>query len=59
VAPPERDDASREPDELDSLIDEFGDRSGPDPAREPGVEPEPDDDPGEDGEPDPEPPGAA
>ena len=31
----ERDDESRVPDELDELIDEFGDRSGPDPAREP------------------------
>jgi hypothetical protein len=43
VVAPERDDASREPDELDSLIDEFGDRAGPDPAREPDVELDPDD----------------
>jgi hypothetical protein len=33
------DSESREPDELDELIDEFGDRSGPDPAREPESEP--------------------
>jgi hypothetical protein len=41
VLTPERDDPSKEPEELDSLIDEFGDRSGPDPAREPDFEPEP------------------
>jgi hypothetical protein len=51
---PERDDESKEAeDELDELVDEFGDRSGPDPAREPElklgedeaiVEPAPDDD---------------
>jgi hypothetical protein len=35
---PERDGASREPDELDEIVDEFGDRSGPDPAREPELE---------------------
>jgi hypothetical protein len=29
---------SREPDELDEVVDEFGDRSGPDPAREPELE---------------------
>jgi hypothetical protein len=36
---PERDD--REPDDpgqLDELVDEFGDRTGPDPAREPELE---------------------
>jgi hypothetical protein len=27
-----------EPDDLDELIDEFGDRTGPDPAREPELE---------------------
>jgi hypothetical protein len=38
---PERDDESRDPDELaqlDELVDEFGDRSGPDPTREPELE---------------------
>jgi hypothetical protein len=40
---PEREDASREPeddelDEIDELIDEFGDRRGPDPARDPELE---------------------
>ena len=30
--------ASRDPENLDALIDDFGDRSGPDPAREPDVE---------------------
>lgn len=29
---------SREPDEIDEVVDEFGDRSGPDPAREPELE---------------------
>jgi hypothetical protein len=29
---------SDELDELDELVDEFGDRSGPDPAREPELE---------------------
>jgi pimeloyl-ACP methyl ester carboxylesterase len=29
---------AREPDELDEVVDEFGDRSGPDPAREPELE---------------------
>jgi hypothetical protein len=39
MAPEERGDAeSREPDEIDELVDEFGDRSGPDPAREPELE---------------------
>jgi hypothetical protein len=32
--PGQRDDA----DELDEVVDEFGDRSGPDPAREPELE---------------------
>jgi hypothetical protein len=27
-----------EPDDLDELVDEFGDRTGPDPAREPELE---------------------
>jgi hypothetical protein len=35
---PEHDDETREPDELDELVDEFGDRSGPDPTREPDLE---------------------
>jgi hypothetical protein len=34
----ERDADSREPDEIDEVIDEFGDRRGPDPAREPELE---------------------
>jgi len=28
----------QEPDDLDELIDEFGDRTGPDPTREPELE---------------------
>ena len=53
MTPERRDDDSREPDEIDSMLDEFGDRGGPDPAREPElelgdeqqiVEPAPDDD---------------
>jgi hypothetical protein len=28
----------RDPDEIDEVVDEFGDRSGPDPAREPELE---------------------
>jgi hypothetical protein len=47
VERPERDAADREPDELDSLIDEFGDRSGPDPALEPDVEVVDDEDAGD------------
>jgi hypothetical protein len=39
---PERDSESREPEELDAMIDPFGDRAGPDPAREPEVETEDD-----------------
>jgi hypothetical protein len=37
---PEREDEPRpdELDELDEVVDEFGDRSGPDPAREPELE---------------------
>jgi hypothetical protein len=35
---PEREDDSREPEDLDGLIDEFGDRSGPDPVRDPELE---------------------
>jgi hypothetical protein len=36
---PERDAPDgRDPDDLDELVDEFGDRSGPDPAREPDLE---------------------
>jgi len=35
----ERDSDSRDPEEIGELVDEFGDRSGPDPAREPEVEP--------------------
>ena len=37
---PERDGpaTSRDPEEIDELVDEFGDRSGPDPAREPELE---------------------
>jgi hypothetical protein len=35
---PGGDSESREPGELDELIDEFGDRSGPDPARDPELE---------------------
>jgi hypothetical protein len=36
---PERDARDeRDPDDLDGLIDEFGDRSGPDPTREPELE---------------------
>jgi hypothetical protein len=31
----EREGQGREPDEIDEVVDEFGDRSGPDPAREP------------------------
>ena len=27
-----------EPDEIDEVVDEFGDRAGPDPAREPELE---------------------
>jgi hypothetical protein len=34
---PEREDEPRA-DELDEVVDEFGDRSGPDPAREPQLE---------------------
>jgi hypothetical protein len=34
---PERDE-SREPEQIDELVDEFGDRSGPDPTREPELE---------------------
>ena len=33
---PDREDEA--PDQLDELVDEFGDRSGPDPAREPELE---------------------
>jgi hypothetical protein len=38
--PPERDDGVQrdDPDDLDELVDEFGDRSGPDPTREPELE---------------------
>jgi hypothetical protein len=35
----------RDPDEIGELVDEFGDRSGPDPAREPEVEPLAEDEP--------------
>jgi hypothetical protein len=36
---PEREDpGDRDDDELDELIDEFGDRSAPDPTREPDLE---------------------
>jgi hypothetical protein len=35
--PAERDE-SREPEEIVELVDEFGDRSGPDPTREPELE---------------------
>lgn len=35
---PERDE-SREPAQIDELLDEFGDRAGPDPAREPEFHP--------------------
>ena len=37
---PEREDRGHpdDPDELDEVVDEFGDRSGPDPAREPELE---------------------
>jgi hypothetical protein len=31
-------DEPREPDEIDEVVDEFGDRAGPDPAREPELE---------------------
>jgi hypothetical protein len=34
---PEREPQTSEPDDVD--LDEFADRSGPDPAREPGVDP--------------------
>jgi hypothetical protein len=36
----ERDTAAddREPEDLDGLVDEFGDRTGPDPTREPELE---------------------
>ena len=34
----ERDDETREPEDLDGVIDEFGDRSGPDPMRDPELE---------------------
>jgi len=34
---PERDE-SPEPGQIDELVDEFGDRSGPDPTREPELE---------------------
>jgi hypothetical protein len=34
---PERDE-SREPAQIDELLDEFGDRAGPDPTREPELE---------------------
>jgi hypothetical protein len=36
---PDREDASPDdPDDLDGVVDEFGGRSGPDPAREPELE---------------------
>jgi hypothetical protein len=43
--------------DLDAVLEDFADRSGPDPAREPGVDPaledELDDEPGAEGEPPP------
>jgi hypothetical protein len=50
---PDRDDADDV--DLDAMIDDFADRSGPDPAREPGVDPAGGDD-DDDDEPEGEPP---
>ena len=36
--PADRDEPAEAPDDLDELVDEFGDRTGPDPAREPELE---------------------
>ena len=41
----EHDGDPRDPEEIGELVDEFGDRSGPDPAREPEVEPLGEDEP--------------
>ncbi|MEA2320594.1 MAG: hypothetical protein QOD81_444 [Solirubrobacteraceae bacterium] len=49
---PERDAESRDPDEIDAMLDPFGDRAGPDPAREPDVEFDTDADEPEAGSPD-------
>jgi hypothetical protein len=38
VAPDRQDASPDDADELDEVVDEFGDRSGPDPAREPELE---------------------
>jgi hypothetical protein len=38
MAPERGGEESREPDEIDEVVDEFGDRAGPDPAREPELE---------------------
>jgi hypothetical protein len=40
--PPDADDV-----DLDAVLEDFADRSGPDPAREPGVDPAGGDDPGD------------
>jgi hypothetical protein len=59
--PPERDPQAPDDDlDLDAVLDDFADRSGPDPAREPGVDPAGGDDPAgeprEDAEGEPPPP---